>query len=72
MKKTRPKFEFETGDLVLTVDDERLGAVPGNKIAAIVEWYFCDVIKPADSFYQLIAGDQIIRRNRKYVWEIKD
>mgnify|MGYP001380884405 CR=1 FL=1 len=68
----RRKFEFETGDLVLTVADERQGMSCENKIAAIVEWYFCDVIKPADSFYQLIAGDQIIRRNRRYVWDISD
>ncbi len=71
MKGTRrPKFQFDSGDLVVTVADERKGLSDENKIVAIVEWYFCDVIKPVDSFYQLIAGDQIIRRNRKYVWEI--
>jgi|MDTB01.1.fsa_nt_gb hypothetical protein len=70
--RRRKKFEFETGDLVLTLVDESQGFKEGNKMVAIVEWYFRDVIKPVDSFYQLIAGDQIIQRGRKYVWEIPD
>ena len=71
-KKRRPKFEFEAGDLVLTLKDEGAGFTDDNKIVAIVEWYACDVIKPVDSFYQLIAGDRIIQRQRKYVWEIPE
>ena len=68
----RPKFEFDSGDLVLTLVDERKGSKEDNTMVALVDWYFCDVIKPADSFYQLIAGDQVIRRSRKYVWEIPE